>query len=172
LCGRRDLISAAALQHLDLDVYYDLWDPPPALIDKSALPGAPQHGIGRPCKVGKEQIAGLMVALQKFVAESDEARQVRWSQCLQNLADAIGDLPGCDIRMEAYRTIPILRLALSPAERGVEVAQQLMEGDPSIHISTSSVYDGVLIFNPVCLSEDMIKPIADRLKALITSCDS
>ena len=50
-------------------------DPPPELIDKSALPGAPQHGIGRPCKVGKEQIAGLMVALQKFVAESDEARQ-------------------------------------------------------------------------------------------------
>ena len=25
LCGRRDLISSAALQHLDLDVYYDLW---------------------------------------------------------------------------------------------------------------------------------------------------
>lgn len=172
LCGRRDLISAAALQHLDLDVYYDLWDPPPALIDKSALPGAPQHGIGRPCKVGKEQIAGVMVALQKFVAESDEARQARWSQCLQNLADAMGDLPGCDISMEAYRTIPILRLVLSPAERGVEVARQLMEGDPSIHIGTSGVYDGALIFNPLCLSEDMIKPIADRLKALITGCDS
>ena len=172
LCGRRNLISAAALQHLDLDVYYDLWDPPPALIDKSVLPGAPQHGIGRPCKVGKEQIAGLVVALQKFVAESDEVRHARWSQCIQNLADAIGDLPGCDIRMEASRTIPVLRLALSPAERGVEVTRQLMEGDPSIHISTSSVYDGVLIFNPVCLSEDMIKPIADRLKALIPSCDS
>ena len=48
--------------------------------------------------------------------------------------------------MDAYRTIPILRLALSPAERGVVVARQLMEGDPSIHVSTSGVYDGVLIF--------------------------
>ena len=48
------------------------------------------------------------------------------------------------------------------------MAQQLMEGDPSIHISTSGIYDGVLIFNPLCLSEDMIKPIADRLKVLIT----
>ena len=69
LCGRRDLIAAAALQHQDLDVMPELWDPPASLIDKSQLPGAPQHGIGRPCKVGKEEIAGLVKALRLFVAE-------------------------------------------------------------------------------------------------------
>ncbi len=172
LCGRRDLISAVALQHLDMDVHYDLWAPPPALIDKSALPGAPQHGIGRPCKVGKEQIAGLMVALKKFVAESDETRHARWSQRIQHLADALCELPGCDIRVECHRTIPVLCLALSQAERGVDVARQLMAGEPSIHVGTSGVYDGVLTFNPVCLSDDMIQPIADRLKTLVASAVS
>ena len=46
LCGKRDLIAAAALQHLDQDVYFELWHPPPSLIDKDRLPGAPQHGLG------------------------------------------------------------------------------------------------------------------------------
>ena len=164
LCGRSELITAVALQHLDMDVHFDLWTPPPALIHKAILPGAPQHGIGRPCKVGKEQIAGLMVALKKFVAESDETRYARWLQRMEHLADAIRDLPGCDIRIDHHRAIPVLRLALAHAEMGMDLARQLMEGDPSIHVSTSDIYDGILIFSPVCLSDDMIQPIADRLK--------
>ena len=169
LCGRYELITATALQHLDMDVHFDLWMPPRSLIYKDILPGAPQHGIGRPCKVGKEQIAGLMVALKNFVAESDETRHARWLQCLENLADALRDLPNCDIRIDPHRAIPVLHLALAQAEMGLDLARQLMEGDPSIHVGTSGIYDGVLIFNPVCLSDDMIQPIADRLKQAMSS---
>ena len=42
LCGRRDLIMSVALQHLDMDILQEQWTPPPMLIDKAALPGAPQ----------------------------------------------------------------------------------------------------------------------------------
>lgn len=35
LCGRRDLIGSAALQMLDMDDHFELWDPPAHLIDKS-----------------------------------------------------------------------------------------------------------------------------------------
>ena len=167
LCGRKDLISAAALQHLDLDVHYALWSPPPSLIDKSALPGAPQHGIGRPCKAGKEQIAGLMVALRRFVEEGDDVRHGRWLDLIERLKSSIGDLPECEISVDAHHAIPILRLSLEDSAKGIGLVQRLMAGDPSIHVSTSGVYDGVLVFNPVCLSEDMIQPIANQLKTLL-----
>ena len=78
LAGRRDLIMAAALQHLDLDIFWDMWEPPCPLIDKARLKGAPQHGIGRTCKAGKEEIVGLLTALRLFVAEGDAARHGRW----------------------------------------------------------------------------------------------
>src|SRR5215468_846481 len=49
LAGKRDLIMSAVLQQLDLDMYWEQWSPPKALIDKDRLKGAPQHGVGRPC---------------------------------------------------------------------------------------------------------------------------
>ena len=74
LAGRRDLIAAAALQNLDLDVFVEHFNPPPAFIDKRALPGLPHHGIGRPCKVGKEEIVGLLTALRLFTSDNGAAR--------------------------------------------------------------------------------------------------
>ena len=76
LAGRRDLVMAAALQHLDLDIFWDMWTPPPSLIDKARLKGAPQHGIGRSCKAGKEEIVGLLTALRLFIAEGDAPVEV------------------------------------------------------------------------------------------------
>lgn len=168
LCGRKDLIAAAALQHLDLDIHYELWEPPASLIDKTALPGAPQHGIGRPCKAGKEQIIGLMVAIKYFVAEGDEARQVRWGALIANLASAMGDLQNARVETDHRRMVPILRLALDDPGRGIDVVQKLMRGKPAVHVNTSGVYDGILTFSPLCLKSEDIAVIARQVRAALT----
>ena len=63
LAGRRDLVGAALVQQLDMDVAPETWTPPD-LIDRSALKGVPHHGLGRGFKAGKEEIVGLLVALR------------------------------------------------------------------------------------------------------------
>src|SRR5205085_9075123 len=68
LCGRRDLVGAAAVQMLDMDDHYELWEPPADLIDRAQLAGIPRHGIGRSLKVSKEQIVALLTALQLFTS--------------------------------------------------------------------------------------------------------
>ena len=92
LCGRRYLVMAAALQNLDLDVFYELWAPPAHFIDKTRLKGLPQHGIGRGCKVGKEEIVGLLTALRLFVEEDHAARRARWRGLMQELVDGLAGL--------------------------------------------------------------------------------
>ena len=87
LCGRRDLIMAAALQHLDMDVMAEFWAPPARLIDRDRLDGLPRQGIGRPCKAGKEEIVGLLTALELFIAEGDAARHGRWLADARIIAD-------------------------------------------------------------------------------------
>src|SRR4029450_1504021 len=66
LCGRRDLVGSAALQMLDMDDHFELWDPPPELIDRGRFRGLPRHGIGRALKVSKEQVVALLTALRLF----------------------------------------------------------------------------------------------------------
>lgn len=64
LAGRSDLISSAALQHLDMHIAEELWEPPEELIDRDRFDGVPRQGIGRPLKVGKEELVGLVRALE------------------------------------------------------------------------------------------------------------
>ena len=159
LCGRRDLIASAALQHQDLDVMPELWDPPASLIDKSQLPGAPQHGIGRPCKVGKEEIAGLVKALRLFVAEDPAVRRQRWYALMEGLVSACGVLRHAEIEVAADRKrveIPTARLVLDEEGAGMtalELVKALQEGRPQIAANPTDVYEGAVIFGPMCLKE-------------------
>jgi L-seryl-tRNA(Ser) seleniumtransferase len=173
LCGKRDLISAAALQHLDLDILFDQWVPPPSLIDKSRLAGAPQHGIGRPCKVGKEEIIGLLTALRLFVDEDPEARRRRWLGLMEALAEALRGLPCAEISVAAdakRAEVPMVQLRLDEARAGMtamDLIRRLQDGDPSIHASPGRVRDGIVMFGPMCLKEGDPAVIARRLRELL-----
>ena len=169
LCGRRELIQAAALQHLDLDIFWEQWNPPPSLIDKALLPGAPHHGIGRPCKVGKEEIVGLLTALRLFVDEDSVIRRQRWYELMQNLQATIDHLPHSEARIvdDSKRSeIPVVHLQLdeeSLGKKALQVVCELQDGNPSIHVNPSLVDDGIVAFGPLCLKNDQLSFIAHRL---------
>lgn len=173
LAGKRDLIAAAALQNLDNDIFFEQWNPPPGFIDKSCLPGLPQHGIGRPCKVGREEVVGLLTALMRFVEQGDDAREREWSETTQALHDALVPLPHLEVAIvpDSYRPgMPGVALKLDEAAAGMsafELMCRLQDGSPSIHVDNSRVHDGVLGFAPICLRPEDIAAIATRIKRLI-----
>ena len=98
LAGRRDLIAAAALQNMDMDITLDLWSAPESLVPRDGLPGLPQHGIGRPCKVGKEEVVALLVALQLFVEADFEREERRLRRIARDLLRRMRGIP--NIRLE------------------------------------------------------------------------
>ena len=87
LAERRDLVASAALQNLDQDIFFDQWLPPPGLFDKSIMKGLPQHGIGRACKVGNEQVVGLLVALKSFAESSVEDLHQKYLKTLETMVE-------------------------------------------------------------------------------------
>lgn len=165
LCGNRRLVGAAALQLFDQDVLPELWRPP-AWIADAPIAGAPHHGIGRPCKVGKEQIAGLLVALQRFAATPDEDRIAGWRRLADRLADLLRGAP-CRVRVDdGGDGVPIVEVR--PERRSaLEVTDALQRGDPAIYVNAGGVREGVLRFNPTCLSAPEAAVIAGRLRALL-----
>ena len=166
LCGRRDLISSAALQNLDQDILFELWSPPEDLIDKSRLPGAPQHGIGRSCKVGKEQIAGLVVALKRFVDEDEDIRRKRWVEVAEGIVNSLDGLSALEVSAADGEVIPNVYVKLKTIN-GLDAIRKLNAHDPSVHVNASRVYEDVLVINPVCLRDGDVPALAQAFRDIL-----
>ena len=156
LCGRRDLVMAAALQHLDLDIAWEQWAPPPRLIDKGRLKGLPQHGIGRTAKVGKEQIVGLLTALELFVAEGDATRHRHWRTLAEALAAGLDGLPCTTLAVTGTGNVEdvptvLLTLAGGAPVSALELVIALQDGTPPVAADPTRCDDGIVTFSPVCL---------------------
>jgi D-glucosaminate-6-phosphate ammonia-lyase len=160
LCGRADLVSAALVQMLDLDVLPELWRAPQEFAPLAQMRGLPQHGIGRSCKAGKEEIIGLMVALERFVATDEAARYGEWRRTLEAIIAAAGTPAG--IRLHIIDgPVPLLEIA-SPSPDAL--ASQLASGTPPILCSLARRHEGVLIISPAALTPEQAEAIGARLR--------
>lgn len=171
LCGRRDLIMAAALQHLDLDISWEQWSPPAALIDKDRLKGVPQHGIGRPCKVGKEQIIGVLMALELFIAEGDATRHQRWRGMMETLAGGLQGI-SCEVALHGIAStddVPTATLTLPPNSRlsALDLVIALQNGSPAIQVDPLQCDQGTVTFNPMCLQPGEPEIVAACVRRLL-----
>ena len=165
LAGRRDLIASALLQQLDMDVAPDTWTPP-KLIDRANLRGVPHHGIGRGFKAGKEEIVGLLTALDRFVKADDAVANAALEARLRAIAAA---LDGHDVTLvPAARTgrVPVLEIAVADA---LALSATLQRGDPPVHLSERHVARGVLTLDPQVLLPEHDAPLVAALATALRS---
>ncbi|MBX7165227.1 MAG: aminotransferase class V-fold PLP-dependent enzyme [Pirellulales bacterium] len=155
LCGRRELIASAALQMWDLDVLPALWSPPAALVDADvALRGVPNHGIGRGMKVGKEQIAGLLVALARFLAQDEAAENARLGALAEQLADGLQQLPGTRVSTLAppgHWKLVSLEFEAATDVSAIEFCRRLEHHAPPIYVGQGDAEQGRVLLDPFCL---------------------
>ena len=59
------------------------------LLQAAFLNGAPHHSIGRPMKAGKEEVMGLLAAVEQWVARDHEAEWRLWERSLATVAAAV-----------------------------------------------------------------------------------
>jgi L-seryl-tRNA(Ser) seleniumtransferase len=147
LAGRRDLVMSAALQLLDLDMAFDVFQPPAAFIDKALLPGLPRNGVGRPCKAGKEEIAGLLVALERFLAEDDETMAARLALPLRSI---MAELPELPLQL-VEGAVPRLCLEAGSPTRAAAIERALRQGRPQVFLEPGELEQGRIWISPLCL---------------------
>jgi len=135
LAGRKDLIDAAAMNH------------------------SPNTAIGRGMKVGKEEIIGLITALNRYVRLDHEAVQETWNKKAQYIADQLQGIPGlkAEYRINAYGFGEV-RIAWDRSKirlTGRQAAEKLKNGEPRIVyyddeeggvLQTRTMYEGEEIF--------------------------
>ena len=153
LAGRRDLVSSALIQMLDLDVPEQDFYPPAEFAPLATLQGLPHHGIGRSCKAGKEEIVGLLAALRRFTARNAEAEHAAWMARLEAVLVAAGALRGIEAKLMpdgAKPGLPLLRLRCAP---GIAAALDAAMRARRIHLDASRIGEDILAVNPIAFAD-------------------
>ncbi|KAI9032404.1 selenocysteine synthase-like protein [Hyaloraphidium curvatum] len=169
LCGRRDLVASAFLQMVDMDVLVHPvsgWVPPPEFVpDPSVLRGAvPRHGVGRGLKVGKEQVVGLIVALEEFVARDEASWRRTVCERLRRIA---GDgLPGFEVRIRNAEggPIPVAEVDVGGAEAALALVGALLARDRPVHVDAGDVRWGKIAINLAAVASEEDEELARALR--------
>jgi L-seryl-tRNA(Ser) seleniumtransferase len=172
LAGRADLLRSVALQHQDMDVLPTTWSDR-GLLERRELGRIPQHGIGRSMKAGKEEIVGLLVALERYV-ERDEAAEIeRWRGLADALTMALADAPGLTTRTAPVspsgRPVPASVVTVDEAVYGrsaVDLVRSLADRDPIVMVDDHASADGVIRLDPENVRDDDVERIADAFRDL------
>jgi len=130
---------------------------------------AQQRGIGRPMKAGKEQIVGLLVALEEYEAVDEAAEQARRERVNLIVEASLRGVPGVAASRrpdEAGR--PIERVAIAAVESAFDVRELvrfLEDGAPSIRTRNHHLPEGYFLVDPREVTEAQAEQIAARLRA-------
>ena len=173
LVGRRDLIDSVALQHQDMDVWPETWMLRGRFLESGRLPGPPLQGIGRPLKVGKEEIAGLVAAVRAYLEQDSEAWLQEQAGKIQTLRDGLEGLPHLKVTVVdgGEPGYPLLAVELEENPAGltlVDLVLGLLEGDPAVAVGQQEMPQGRLILNPVSLRLDQLELVIERFGSILT----
>lgn len=140
------------------------------LLQAAFLNGAPHHALARPMKAGKEEIMGLLAAVEQWVVRDHEAEWKEWERRLRVIADAISDIPSIRTEVEQpgrSNVAPVLAIRWDPDTVRMspeEARKQLYEGDPRIEMPTN---EGGLSVMPYMMEADEEVVVAGRLREVL-----
>ena len=149
LLGRKDLITAARLN------------------------GPPNSDtVGRGMKVNKEEMLGMLVALEAYVKRDHEQERREFDQRADTIQKAASEVPGVKAEIfvpEVANHVPHIRISWDAAAKKITAdgaVKALRDGDPSIgtRAENGAVVIGVWMMRP---GEDKI--VARRLRQVLGS---
>lgn len=131
-----------------------------AIIDGCRAHGSPNHAIGRGMKVGKEELAGLLAAVEWSLDQDEPALLKAYEATVANWLRGLADLPGVHVERgypsEAGQPHGRAIVTLSPASGWTrdELVAALWADAPRIAV-------GVLGANSVALNPQTLEPGED-----------
>jgi D-glucosaminate-6-phosphate ammonia-lyase len=143
IAGRKELVRAAYLQ---------------------------EQGLGRPMKVGKEGIVGVMAALEQWeLRDHGEARH-REEARVRYAIEYLRDIPGLGAESTPDPTgnpITRVRVTVDPAVAGLTAAQLVvacMSRAPRVVLRDDELDLGRVLIDPCNMTDENMKVVCDRIK--------
>jgi L-seryl-tRNA(Ser) seleniumtransferase len=153
LAGRRDLVRSATLN------------------------ASPNQALARAAKTSKEEIAGLVVALELFMVEDEAAEMKRYRDVCTTVVERLADIPGLRVVVEQDPVNRVLPHAVvyfteewsGPSGQAVQLA--LATGQPHVYVQQGANQGGYfdeIAVDPINLQSGDELIVAKRLREELT----
>ncbi len=146
------------------------------LVRKAYANSSPNNYFARIAKVGKEEIVGLLTAVELYLARDHETERAEWHAKLDRIAARLDGAPTVKTELipnNDFSHSPRLSIQWDEAELGVTLEQmieRLRSGDPSIEASDMRSFNppwkGLGIF-PYLLQDGEETIIAERVSSIL-----
>ena len=144
------------------------------LVEAVRLNASPFTAIGRGMKVGKEEIVGLLAAVELFLAAGEEEELARWRKDLEAIAAVLNTIDGvqAEVGSKGHAAAPaaVARgyVTFDPAKTppAASIIDQLLAGEPSIAMRA----DGeAIVIDPMTMLPGDADVVARRMTEVLGS---
>lgn len=143
------------------------------LIDGARTLVAPHGGIGRGMKVGKEEIVGLVAAVERYMTVDLEAERRALEAKVEHLKEVVGKVKGVTVEThvpEIANHVPHFVATWDEGERkptAKQVHERLQAGDPPVYILLTG--PGELTVSVWMMQGDEHRVVARRLRDILAA---
>jgi L-seryl-tRNA(Ser) seleniumtransferase len=143
------------------------------LIEACRLNGSPNPSIGRPMKVGKEELAGVLAAVDWSLKQDETELLERYETVVHGWLEDLGRLRGVRAERvfpsEAGQPMPraLIRFVDGGTEQRDAVIARLREGSVRVEVGTDAAASDGIFLNPQTLEPGEEEVVTQRLKDAI-----
>jgi L-seryl-tRNA(Ser) seleniumtransferase len=144
------------------------------LVEAAWRNASPHQALGRPMKVSKEDIIGVLTALEYWFEQRDHAAErQKWYDDLAVITERIGRIPG--VRSEVVEPagvdlVPRARVSWDSARHpidGLGLRSRLLDGEPRIMLDDNSATADSIEIDPFQLQPGEAAQIGDAIAAAL-----
>ena len=142
------------------------------LIQAARMNGSPASSVGRGMKVGKEELMGLLAAVELFLDGSDQDDYRGWRAESELIVRALDGIDGVRATVDDGDElffpggVPRVRIELPAGRDTGPYAASLRDGEPSINMGS---WDRGMFVDPMTLQPGEAQQVARRLREVFTA---
>lgn len=149
------------------------------LIEAAFMNSAPHHAFARAMKVSKEEIVGMVKAIEMLRTgkRNRDAEDAEWRAWFRHITETVQKVPGVSgeiIEPKDKQYYPTMKVVWDKSRVGItagEVGKQLLDGEPRI-MTHAGLNEGnqesEMLLRPVAMWADEYKIVAERIREVLS----
>ncbi len=145
------------------------------MLEAAWINSAPHHAFGRSMKVGKEEIMGMLAAIEMWPRRDHKTEWRMWEERLAHIASRLNGVPSLSSAVrqpsaDLSNRTPALRIEWDPKRLGLTgqtLAKLMLDTDPRVVVANAS--NNSIQIVPYMLMPGEEKIIADKLHSILSA---